>query len=223
MSERPRRSARDNALIREERQRSMYAEARATFAHGGIEAFVERFAKGHSSGKKTKRVADPTSATDLFRAAVADRMDPFTSAMAIAVQGGNVQGCLEAILFHCALLALDRELAAIGRIVVSERDRYPQFAHIFYEECIERLPVALSMWLDMLNGSGVLSLENPASAADMLVTMMTADLRYSELFEWQKVASADDCRVRARHCANVFLHGCRAASDDARQVEHARS
>lgn len=223
MSERRRHSARDNGLIREERRRSIYAEARATFAHGGVEAFVETFTKGHLSEKKTKRVVDSASAIDVFRAALADRMDPFTSAMAIAVQGGNVQSCLEAILFHCALLALDRELAAIGRIVVGERDRYPQFARIFYQECIERLPVALSMWLDMLNGSGVLSLENPASAADMLVTMMTADLRYSELFEWQKVASADDCRVRARHCADVFLHGCRAASDDARQMEHARS
>lgn len=210
------------AWAREERLRLILASARAVFARSGHGAFSDILINGTAGVKARSVRADFPSDLSLFRASIADRMDGFVSAMAISVQAEDVQRCLECILFNCALLGLDADLVAIGRRVVTSRDQFPEFARVFYRECIERLPVALALWLDMQKQHGVLDLDCPAAAAEMLVGMMTSELRFAGLFEWQAVASVDQFRDRARQCATLFLHGCRSGASDAeRRVEHA--
>jgi hypothetical protein len=135
---------------------------------------------------------------------MADRMEPFIASVAMSLQEERLQECLEMLLFHCGEFALDREFTDIVTIVARERARYPQYVLAFHEECVQRVPVALAMWLKMQCERGALIVDNPGASANVLVNVMTSEQGLLGISA-ETFASVTECRERARLSAEQFI------------------
>lgn len=148
-----------------------------------------------------------SSPSELFKVAIQDWLDTFLSRIAFAVNGRDQRATLREILLSCARFVLDKDVVALNRIVISERDVYPEIAEIFYAEGVERVPVTLAAWLSSQRDLGTIDIVDCHDAARMLIGMVTSDIQRGALLG-RRLPPAAEITRRADLCATVFLNGC---------------
>ncbi|KAA0069991.1 TetR/AcrR family transcriptional regulator C-terminal domain-containing protein [Tardiphaga sp. P9-11] len=186
----------------------LLATARRVYIENGFRGLSVESVGMRAGVPLNEALALTPSPLALFRRSVSVKLERFLDAAAIAVGGRDIQATLEIMLFECGRLAYDSDLRNIGARAVAEQEQYPEVASGFYEESIDRLPIALDLWLSHLRRSDLIALEDPKSAAWMLVGMMTAELRLVAAGGLQAEIANDDSMLRARQCASLFLRGC---------------
>ncbi len=193
----------------EETRHLIHEAARREFLESGyaVTCMEEVAARAGVSTRTLYRLI-PTKAT-LFEGMVTARLDEFfASLVAGGVDSPDLASALEAMLIDCAGLTLDPEVLGLHRLVIAESDRFPELARAFYENGVQRVPVALAEWLDTQCRRGKLELENPKAAAGMLLGMMISEPQRAAILQQGKPLSAKAVRERARTCAQLFLRGC---------------
>jgi AcrR family transcriptional regulator len=154
----------------------------------------------------------PTKA-ELFQGLVADRLDQFFSTMvADVVDEPDLTQALTIMLIDCATFTLGEEVIGLNRLVIAERDRFPEIAEAFYRNGIQRVPVAIATWLATQRRRGLIELDDPKAAAGMVLGMMISEPQRAAVLRQRKPMTAKEIGKRARTCAEVFLNGCRAGT-----------
>lgn len=211
-NEHPIRRSRGRPPIRsdEETRRLILEAASLEFRANGY-ASTSMLAVGQRAGVSTKTMYRliPTKA-DLFKSMCSDRIGSFMLAIDEAVIGTlELEAALERILCAYGNLALDEEVIAITRLVLSERDRFPELGSAYYEGAFRRTREAIEGWLTRQCDRGVIALGDPGVAADMLRGMMVMEPQRAVMLGQRGAPDEEEITARARMCANLFLNGCR--------------
>jgi AcrR family transcriptional regulator len=191
----------------------IHAAARHEFAENGFAATsMESVARRAGVSTKTLYRLIPTKAA-LFESMVDKRIERFVAKVNLrGCEHENIETALEKALVICAELVLDRDVVAINRMILSERDTFPEFADAFYEHAMQRTSSALADWLRARALRGLITLDNPDEAAGMLLGMLIFAPQRASLYARQPVPDAQTLTERARACAKLFLQGCAAVS-----------
>jgi AcrR family transcriptional regulator len=125
----------------------------------------------------------------------------------------GVRDGLERLLLAYGRLTLSSDTIAITRLVLSESDRFPEIAKVFYEQAITRTSVVMEKWLSLQSERGLITLQDPAMATGMLRGMMVMEPQRAVMLG-QLPGIADEHIVeRSQICASLFLNGCMAKAD----------
>ncbi|WP_341487354.1 TetR/AcrR family transcriptional regulator [Pararhizobium sp. A13] len=151
---------------------------------------------------------------DLFSELISTKISEYflgldeNSLASLAVRDG-----LERLLLAYGRLTLSSDTIAITRLVLSESDRFPEIAKVFYEQAITRTSVAMEKWLSLQAERGLIALPDPAMATGMLRGMMVMEPQRAVMLG-QLVDIPDERIVERSHiCASLFLLGCMTAPD----------
>jgi AcrR family transcriptional regulator len=186
----------------------VFANARKEFVtHGYAGTKLDEVACRSGVSVRSVNRLFPTK-VDLLRGVIADRLDHFLEEMANAINERDLVTSLARILVRCADLLLDHEAVALNRIVIAESKAFPEIADAYYEEGMQRVPIALAAWLAWHSDRGALRVDDPNATASMLVGMMTSELQRKAILGRPPNITAAQMQKRARACAVMFLDGC---------------
>ena len=114
------------------------------------------------------------------------------------------------MLIAYANLAFDPEVIAVYRLVISECSRFPELGQTFFEAAIRPTGRLIADWLVRQCRRGLITLDDPQQAADMLRGMMAMEPQRAALLGQAPPPDASAIEARAKACAKAFLEGCQA-------------
>jgi AcrR family transcriptional regulator len=151
----------------------------------------------------------PTKA-DLFASVISNRAQRFLLAIDEHCLGKlDLVASLERILVAYGSLTLSKEVVAINRLVIGERERFPEIASLFYDSAIMPVNAAIERWLRRRCEEGLIRLDDVALAAGMLRGMMTMEPQRLAILGQRAAPDEAEIVARAKLCARLFLDGCR--------------
>jgi hypothetical protein len=103
---------------------------------------------------------------------------------------------------------LNDETIAMNRLVIRECDQFPEVETAFYETAILRTTGAIADRLRRQCERGLITLENPHVAAEMLRGMMIMDPQRAVMLGQRPVPGREEIVARAKQCTQLFLKGC---------------
>lgn len=194
----------------EETRAIIVQAARHAFSRVGYAATaMESVARRAQVSTKTLYRLFPTKAA-LFEAMVTERIEDFVSAVRLrACDGGDVEAALTEALTVCADLVLDGEVIALQRVIAGESDKFPDIAEMFFHKAITPTQTALANWLQAQQKRGTIALDDPDTAAGMLLGMLALQPLRATMFGHQAPLGKQERVRRAAACAKLFLSGCR--------------
>ena len=105
---------------------------------------------------------------------------------------------------------MSEETIAINRLVIRECGQFPEVATAFYEAAILRTTGAMGDWLRRQCERGLITLEDPHVATEMLRGMMIMDPQRAVMLGQRPAPGRDEIVARAKQCTRLFLRGCSA-------------
>ncbi|MBB3424455.1 MULTISPECIES: TetR/AcrR family transcriptional regulator [Rhizobium] len=147
---------------------------------------------------------------DLFSSVISKKIKNYI--LALDTEGAAetpLQESLEKLLISYGRLTLSEETIAMTRLVLSESDRFPEIAAIFYEQAIRKTSKAIENWLKKRMSSGQIELDDPGAATGMLRGMMAMEPQRAVMLG--QLANIPDAEIisRAQTCTKLFLQGCK--------------
>ena len=129
---------------------------------------------------------------------------------AAALDALPLSEAIERMLIAYGSLTLSEETIAMNRLVIRECGQFPEVATAFYEAAILRTTKAMAEWLRRQCERGLIALEDPHVAAEMLRGMMIMDPQRAVMLGQRPAPSRDEIVARAKPCTRLFLRGCSA-------------
>jgi AcrR family transcriptional regulator len=120
-----------------------------------------------------------------------------------------LEEAIERMLTAYGSLTLSEETIAISRLVIRESCQFPEIAATFYESAILPTTEAMAGWLHRQCERGLIALEDPHLAAEMLRGMMIMEPQRAVMLGQRRVPDRAEITARAKRCARLFLEGCR--------------
>jgi hypothetical protein len=117
---------------------------------------------------------------------------------------------LERLLTAYGNLAFDPEVISVYRLVVGECVRFPEIGRTFFETAIKPAGRAIADWLARQSRPGLLELDDPELAGEMLRGMMVSEPQRAALLGQAPPPDAAAIAARARACATLFVRGCQS-------------
>jgi AcrR family transcriptional regulator len=193
----------------EETHRLIIGAGRQEFqANGYAATCMNDVAQRAGVSTKTMYRLIPTKA-DLFKSVVSDRIERFMLEIdADALDALPLSEALERMLLAYGTLTLSADTIAMNRLVLGERDRFPEIAATFYEAAVQRTSKAMAGWLRHQCERGLIELEDARAAAGMLRGMMIMEPQRAVMLGQRGVPDQEEIAARARQCARLFLEGC---------------
>ena len=184
--------------------------ARSEFAASGYAATgMESVARRAGVSTKTLYRLIPNKAA-LFEAMVTDRIDRFQSIVKLrACQGRDIDTALTEALIVCGELILDGEVIALQRTIVAESEKFPEVAETFFHKAIRRTEDTLAGWLRAQQARGLIQIDDATIAAGVLLGMLVFQPQRAVMFGHTPPPTPEEIAGRAKHCAMLFLDGCR--------------
>jgi AcrR family transcriptional regulator len=164
----------------------------------------------HRAGVSTKTMYRliPTKA-DLFTCVVSDLIGRFMLEVdADALDALSLTEALERMLIAYGTLTLSEDAIAINRLVLGERDRFPEIAATFFEVAVRRTNKAIAGWLRRQRERGLIKLGDAQAAAGMLRGMMSMEPQRAVMLGQRNAPGRKEIAARARECARLFSDGC---------------
>jgi AcrR family transcriptional regulator len=146
---------------------------------------------------------------DLFGMVVTDRIGRFILAIDDEeLRALDLAQSLERILIAYGQLTLNADTIAITRLVIGECDRFPEIGASFYERAIVRVSAAIVAWLERQAERGLIRVDDPRAASDMLRGMMIQEPQRAVMLGQRTAPGTEEIATRAKACARLFLTGC---------------
>jgi AcrR family transcriptional regulator len=179
------------------------------FRTGGYaSANISAIARSAGVSTKTLYRLFPTKA-DLFSDAVANAITQFFLELdESSLPDAQPAEALERLMISFGRLVLSTHTIEITRLVLSESDRFPELASVFYEQAISRTSGVLEDWLRGQVELGNVLLDDPAEAAGMLRGMMAMEPQRAVMIGKLGKLTDDQIVARAKSCTKIFLRGC---------------
>ena len=127
---------------------------------------------------------------------------------AAALDALPLSEAIERMLIAYGSLTLSEETIAMNRLVIRECGQFPEVATAFYEAAILRTTKAMAEWLRRQCERGLIALEDPHVAAEMLRGMMIMDPQRAVMLGQRPAPSRAEIVARAKQCTRLFLRGC---------------
>jgi AcrR family transcriptional regulator len=146
---------------------------------------------------------------ELLTRVVSDRIGQFMLEVdAGALEGLPISEALERMLVAYGTLTLSERTIAMHRLVIRECGQFPEVAAIFYEAAIRRTTEAMADWLRRQCERGLIQLEDPHIAAELLRGMMIMEPQRAVMLGQRPAPDRSEIVARAKQCAQLFLKGC---------------
>jgi AcrR family transcriptional regulator len=194
----------------DEETRALIVEAAeaAFLSKGYAVACIADVARDAGVSTKTLYRLIPTKSA-LFESVVSDRIDRFVLAVDHELSGQpDASVVIEDLAVSYGRFALSAPVAAITRLVLAESPHFPELGAYFYERAVLRIRHAMATPLERLIEKGLIALDDPEEAAEMLRGMMAMDPQRAIMLGMRAAADDAEIRARAQRCARVFLGGC---------------
>ncbi|MFG1461571.1 TetR/AcrR family transcriptional regulator [Xanthobacter sp. DSM 24535] len=195
-----------------ETARLVLQAAETSFAERGYaDTTIDEVAKAAGVAKKTVYRLFGGKA-DLLGGIIRARADTFTMSIEAETDDIPLDVALFDILEKFTHLVLSPEAIAQNRLSTAEALRFPEVAAAFYEHGRLHTTKALADWLAHQCERGLIRLDDPFTAASILLSMAADEpLRRTTL---GIAAPAFDAVSRSRiaTCVSLFLDGCRTTA-----------
>jgi AcrR family transcriptional regulator len=146
---------------------------------------------------------------DLLQRVISDTIGKFMIDFdAKALDALPLSEAIERMLIAYGSLTLSDETIAMNRLIIRECGQFPEVATAFYEAAILRTTDAMADWLRRQCERGLIALENPHTAAEMLRGMMIMDPQRAVMLGQRPAPARDEIVARAKQCTQLFLKGC---------------
>ena len=187
----------------------IFDAARLEFAASGYAATsIESVARRAGVSTKTLYRLIPNKAA-LFEAMITNRIDTFASVVRVrACDGSNITGALREALVIWGELILDGEVIALQRLILADGEKFPEIAETFYHKAIRRTEHTLANWLQTQSKRGLIKVDDPETAAGMLLGMLVFQPQRAVLFGHAPPPDRAELERRAEAVAELFLRGC---------------
>ena len=182
-------------------------------ANGYAATSIANVAQRACVSTKTLYRLIPTKA-ELFRSVVSERIGRFEIALERELDGLDsldAAEALERMLTAFATLTLDPGPIAMTRLVIGECGGFPEIATAFYESAIKRTIDVMERALSRLCQRGLIAVDDPREATDMLRGMMIMEPQRAAMLGQVDPPGPEEIAARAKRCARLFLNGCAAA------------
>src|SRR6516162_1685028 len=127
---------------------------------------------------------------------------------AAALDALPLSEAIERMLIAYGSLTLSEEAIAMNRLVIRECRQFPEVAAAFYEAAILRTTKVMADWLHRQCEHGLITLEDPHVAAEMLRGMMVMDPQRAVMLGQRSAPGREEIAARAKQCTWLFLRGC---------------
>jgi AcrR family transcriptional regulator len=200
---------RPQARCDEETRAVIFDAARHEFSASGYAATsMESVARRAGISTKTLYRLIPNKAA-LFEAMITDRIDQFASVVRLrACDGRDIETALREALIVCGELILDNEVISLQRMILGDSEKFPEIAETFYHKAIRRTELTLAAWLQAQHERGLIKIDDPETAAGMLLGMLVFQPQRAVLFGHAPTLAHDTLELRAQAVTTLFLHGC---------------
>lgn len=177
---------------------------------GYASASISTIAQTAGVSTKTLYRLFPAKA-DLFSEVISAKISRFFLGLdAEGLAGLSLKEGLERLLVAYGRLTLSSETIIITRLVLSESDRFPEIASVFYEQAIKRTSSAMESWLARQVDLKTICIDDVPLATGMLRGMMAMEPQRAVMLGQASEIHEDDIAARARTCAHIFVDGCSA-------------
>jgi len=188
-------------------------------ANGYAATSIANVAQRACVSTKTLYRLIPTKA-ELFRSVVSERIGRFVLELERELSGLDSLDAAEAldrILTAFGTLTLDPGPIAITRLVIGECGGFPEIATAFYESAIKRTSDVMERALSRLCQRGLIAVDDPREAIDMLRGMMVMEPQRAAMLGQIEPPAAEEIAARAKRCARMFLDGCKVRAQSFEQ------
>ena len=187
----------------EQRKAKILSAATKLFLSDGygetsIDAIVEK-----SGGSKATLYSYYPTKADLFRAVV----DSIVTTQEGPELGSleNVRETLVTFSEHRLRIVFSSNHRALMRLIISERDRFPDIARMYYEQGPLHSHMVLRDYFEILIERGVLDIRSADEACEFFRGMLLHQLYIEQLYLGASPLSVEELGVKARHVVDRFL------------------
>jgi AcrR family transcriptional regulator len=200
---RPAVTGRPRQMLEAERRRQLIAAAEDLFLHKGYHATtMDDVARCAGMSKKTVYQVF-ASKSDLFDALLSDWFAPFTAP--IEADDKPPRQVLTGALSRLANFVLSERQVLLTRLLIAETSRSEEIAIALDRQCLGKGKGALAHWLAAQASLGVLKIDDPNEAANMLFFSAVGDFLMRLLLRPRPQPTSEEIKARIDHTIEVFF------------------
>jgi len=187
----------------QQRKARILAAATKLFLKDGYgETSIDAIVSESGGSKATLYSFFPTKA-DLFRAVVDSIVASAESAELKSLD--NIRDTLVHFSEQRLRVVFSRKHRALMRLIIAERDRFPDIARMYYERGPLHGDTLLRDYFETLIDKGLIDIQSPVEASEFFRGMLMHQRYIDQLYLNAPVPSAEEVSVRARHVVDRFL------------------
>ena len=168
------------------------------YGETSIDAIVEQ-----SGGSKATLYTYYPSKADLFRAVVDSIVTTHEGPELVSLK--NVRETLVAFAEHRMAIIFSSNHRALMRLIISERDRFPDIARMYYEQGPLHSHMVLRDYFEALIERGLIDIRSADEACEFFRGMLLHQRYIEQLYLGASPLSAEEIGVKARHVVDRFL------------------
>jgi AcrR family transcriptional regulator len=190
-------------MLEIDRRRHLIAAAADLFLHKGYHATtMDDVARCAGMSKKTVYQVF-SSKSELLDALLSDWFAPFTAP--IEADDQPPRQVLTDALLRLANYALSERQVLLMRLLIAETSLSEDIAIALDRQCMGRGKGALEQWLAAQAAAGVLKIDDPKEAANMLFFTVVGDFLLRLLLRKRPEPADDEIAARVEHTVAVFF------------------
>ena len=163
-----------------------------------IDAIVER-----AGGSKATLYSYFVSKDELFRAVidsiVSIRVDPELDT------GGDMRTELVTFAMHRMEIIFSSGHRSLLRLIVGERERFPDIARMYYHRGPKRSKEFLTEYMSILKERKMLAIDDPAESAELLIGMLYFEGYIEQLYIGEALLTGEERRERTERVVDRFI------------------
>ena len=168
------------------------------YGETSIDAIVEK-----SGGSKATLYSYYPTKADLFRAVVDSIVTTQEGPKLESLD--NVRDTLVSFAEHRLGIVFSKNHRALMRLIISERERFPDIARMYYEQGPLHSHMVLREYFEVLIAKGLLDIRSADEACEFFRGMLMHQRYIEQLYLDASPLSAEEIGVKARHVVDRFL------------------
>jgi AcrR family transcriptional regulator len=168
------------------------------YGETSIDAIVEK-----SGGSKATLYSYYPTKADLFRAVVDSIVTTQEGPQLKSLE--DVRDTLVKFAEHRLRVVFSRNHRALMRLIISERERFPDIARMYYEQGPLHSHMVLRDYFELLIEKGVLDIRSADEACEFFRGMLMHQRYIEQLYLDASPLSAEEIGLKARHVVDRFL------------------
>jgi TetR/AcrR family transcriptional repressor of mexJK operon len=177
------------------------------YGETSIDAIVEK-----SGGSKATLYSYYPTKADLFRAVVDSIVTTHEGPELKSLD--NVRDTLVNFAEHRLVTVFSRNHCELMRLIIAERERFPDIARMYYEQGPLHSHTVLRDYFEVLIDKGLLDIRSADEACEFFRGMLMHQRYIEQLYLDASPLSAEEIGVKARHVVDRFLEAYHQAHNE---------